>query len=273
MQWYAARDIATPNYSLSPDNDVQVQIEATLRELSSNFPSTWVRGHQDNIPRDEQPWEAILNIEADHLATEARDKTSAEDTTFEQFPASKMMLYINNLPITRSTMNEVRYAWSTQRIRENMTKKFKWDPTAADGIDWRYSHRSTIMAREYYQQNFSMKLIHERLPVLGENFSASVNKVCPCCKHHNETFSHYITCPSNPINVNEIHDGLKPIYEMHEINPMLRILMNLALANEPITCYGVQDLYPINDWKPYKALIKAQEQIGWRQLHYGRYVL
>eukprot|EP00978_Attheya_sp_CCMP212_P011911 scaffold29619_cov63-Attheya_sp.AAC.6 len=116
MQWYTDRRdiIETPNHILSPDNDVQVQIEATLRELSSNFSSTWVRGHQDNIPREELPWEAILNIEADHLATEARDETSANDTTFEQFPASKMMLYINNLPITRSTMNEVRYAWSTQ---------------------------------------------------------------------------------------------------------------------------------------------------------------
>eukprot|EP00978_Attheya_sp_CCMP212_P043418 scaffold283137_cov66-Attheya_sp.AAC.4 len=30
MQWYADRDIETPNHSLSPDNDVQVQIEATL---------------------------------------------------------------------------------------------------------------------------------------------------------------------------------------------------------------------------------------------------
>eukprot|EP00978_Attheya_sp_CCMP212_P022686 scaffold68115_cov70-Attheya_sp.AAC.4 len=59
-----------------------------------------------------------------------------------------MMLYINNLHITRSTMNEVRYTWSTQRIQANMTKRFKWDPTtAADSINW-YSHGSTIMARE-----------------------------------------------------------------------------------------------------------------------------
>eukprot|EP00978_Attheya_sp_CCMP212_P011912 scaffold29619_cov63-Attheya_sp.AAC.7 len=130
------------------------------------------------------------------------------------------------------------------------------------------------MAREYYQRNFSMKLIHERQPVLGEEFSASANKVCSCCKHRNETFSHYITCPSNPIKVNEMRDRVKPIYETHEIDPMLRILINLALANEPITYYGVQeDLYPINDSKPYKTLIKAQERIGWRQLHYGRYVL
>eukprot|EP00978_Attheya_sp_CCMP212_P000179 scaffold315_cov32-Attheya_sp.AAC.3 len=130
------------------------------------------------------------------------------------------------------------------------------------------------MAREYYQRNFSMKIIHERLPVLGEDFSASANKVlCPCCKHRTETFSHYITCPSNLIKVNEMRDGLKLIYETHEIDPMLRILINLALANEPITYYGAQDLYPINDWKPYKALIKAQERTGWRQLHYRRYVL
>jgi hypothetical protein len=86
-------------------------------------------------------------------------------------------------------------------------------------------------------------------------------------------FTHYIKCPSNPTKVNKICDGVKPIYETHGIDPTLRILINLALVNELITYYGVKDLYPINDWKPYTTLIKAQEQIGWRQLHYGQYVL
>jgi hypothetical protein len=86
---------------LSPDNDVQVQIEAMLKDLSCNFSATWVRGHQDNTPEEELSWEAILNIKADRLATEARAETSATDITFTQFPAStKMMLYINELQIT-----------------------------------------------------------------------------------------------------------------------------------------------------------------------------
>jgi hypothetical protein len=118
-----------------------------------------------------------------------------------------------------------------------------------------------------------MKLIHERLPVLGEEFAASKTKSCPCCNATPETFLHYMKCPSNPIKVHEIRDGLKPIYEEYTVDPMLRILINFALVHEPITYYGMQDMYPINDWRPYKSLIKAQERIGWKQLHYGRYVL
>jgi hypothetical protein len=68
-------------------------------------------------------------------------------------------------------------------------------------------------------------------------------------------------------------DGLKSIYDDYKVDPMLRILINFALVHEPITYYGMQDIYPINDWKPYKTLIKAQEKVGWKQLNYGRYVL
>jgi hypothetical protein len=84
MRWYAERDIESPNISLSPDNDVQVQIEATLKEMNIQISSTWVRGHQDNTPIEELSWEAILNIEADKLATKARHETTAESTTFVQ---------------------------------------------------------------------------------------------------------------------------------------------------------------------------------------------
>jgi hypothetical protein len=158
-------------------------------------------------------------------------------------------------------MHAIRYAWTTQPVRTNMITRFKWDATAADTIDW-YSHGSTIMGQEYYQRNFSMKLIHEGLPVLGEEYAASATKACPCCKATPETFLHYMKCPSNPIKVHEIRDELTPIYEEYTVDPMLRILNNFALVQEPISYYGVQDIHPINDWKPYKPLIKAQERIG-----------
>jgi hypothetical protein len=39
-------------------------------------------------------------------------------------------------------------------------------------------------------------------------------------------------CLSNPINIHEFCDGLKPITDMHEIDPKLRILINLALSSQ-----------------------------------------
>ena len=63
MRWFPDREIESPNISLSPDNDVQVQIEATLGEMSTQFSLMWVQGHQDNTSTEELSWEAILNIE------------------------------------------------------------------------------------------------------------------------------------------------------------------------------------------------------------------
>jgi hypothetical protein len=61
---------------------------------------------------------------------------------------------------------------------------------------------------------------------------------------------------------------------MYTEDPMLHILINLAQVHELISYYGVQDIYPINDWKLlYKVLIKAQEIIRWKQLHYGTYAM
>jgi hypothetical protein len=62
MQCFASREIKPPNISLSPDNNVQVQMEATIQEMNIPFSSTWVQGHQDNKPIKELSWEAILNI-------------------------------------------------------------------------------------------------------------------------------------------------------------------------------------------------------------------
>eukprot|EP00978_Attheya_sp_CCMP212_P021751 scaffold63912_cov37-Attheya_sp.AAC.2 len=105
MTWYKARDICTPNSHLSPDDDVQVQIEDTMIQLKTVFITEWVKGHQKPKEGEELPWEAILNIEADDLANEARDETAGQDDNFYQYPASRVMLYIAGKPITRNIAN------------------------------------------------------------------------------------------------------------------------------------------------------------------------
>ena len=57
------------------------------------------------------------------------------------------------------------------------------------------------------------------------------------------------------------------------MDPVLRILINLAIAGEPIQDGKVQGLYPLLDFKPYETLIDAQTKIGWNQVRFGRYAL
>ena len=63
------------------------------------------------------------------------------------------------------------------------------------------------------------------------------------------------------------------VYKKHQVDPVLRILINLAIAGEPIHDGNVQGLYPLLDFEPYETLIEAQTKIGWKQIRYGRYAL
>jgi hypothetical protein len=78
MKWYKAQDISTPNSHLSPEDDVQVQIEDTMKQLKTSFITHWVKGHQTQEEGKELPWEALLNIEADELANEAVPSISSK---------------------------------------------------------------------------------------------------------------------------------------------------------------------------------------------------
>eukprot|EP00978_Attheya_sp_CCMP212_P003429 scaffold7102_cov34-Attheya_sp.AAC.1 len=192
---------------------------------------------------------------------------------FNILPASKLMLFINGASITRSHAKEIRNAWSTQRLRDNMTKQFKWASNTADNIDW-YSHGSTLQAYDFYQLNLSIKFIHERLPLNEVQFHQSTTDQCPCCKKEKETFEHFIECPNNLDKYKNLQDRLIDVYQKHKVNPVLRILANLAIAGEPIPVENVENLYPLLDLEPYKMLlIEAQTKRGWNHVRFGRFAL
>eukprot|EP00978_Attheya_sp_CCMP212_P042698 scaffold264960_cov30-Attheya_sp.AAC.2 len=91
----------------------------------------------------------------------------------------------------------------------------------SDLIDW-YSHGSTLQSYDYYKHLFCAKLIYEQLLVLGEKFTASPDKRCPCCTICNETTSHYsMECNLNLHTVEELRDGLKPVFNKHDVDPIL----------------------------------------------------
>eukprot|EP00978_Attheya_sp_CCMP212_P007520 scaffold17425_cov59-Attheya_sp.AAC.1 len=134
-----------------------------------------------------------------------------------------------------------------------------------------YSHGSTLQSYDYYKHLFCVKLIHEQLPVLGEKFTASPDKRCPCCTISDETTSHYMECNLNPHTVKELYDGLISVFNKHDVDPILRILIKMGTANQPITQEILEELHSIIDFSPYSDLIAEQDEIGWTQLYLGRY--
>jgi hypothetical protein len=95
--------------------------------------------------------------------------------------------------------------------------------------------------------------------------------MCPCCKISEETTKHYMQCNLNPHTTDELKDGLKPIFDKHDVDPVLRILITLATNHQPISVETLETMHPILDFEPYYDLIQEQEEIGWKQLLLGRY--
>eukprot|EP00978_Attheya_sp_CCMP212_P028068 scaffold95788_cov59-Attheya_sp.AAC.4 len=80
-------------------------------------------------------------------------------------------------------------------------------------------------------------------------------------------------CPRNPHHLAELRDTLKPVFGKHDVNLILRMLINMATANHPITIDTLEAVHPTIDFTPYYGLIQEQSELGWNQLHLGRYRL
>eukprot|EP00957_Ditylum_brightwellii_P084181 6399734-Ditylum_brightwellii.AAC.1 len=61
-----------------------------------------------------------------------------------------------------------------------MEGKFKWKKSIWRTIDC--SPHSTLLTRQTFpKQKFLIKVIHERLPVLGAQYNPTPTTQCPCC--------------------------------------------------------------------------------------------
>ena len=284
IKWMEIRSIKTANESLTPDYDVQAQIEATYKSMGITFQTNHVKGHQDREDttaknhqqrlrqgqdgKKELSWEATLNIAADELATNARKKITPKMRR-EQilYPACKAHLIINNENITRNIKQIIRQEWNLIDLRKDYRTRFGWTRTTFDSIDWNASGWKE-KKNDYYKKRFTCRYINKRLPLNGEKYTGSNNKTCPCCKQ-TEDAKHFLTCNRNIEKWESLVENLQETYKKEQIDPCIRILINRALLNLPMD-KTEEDHKDIN-WTPYQRLIQQQTTIGWEQIKYGRY--
>ena len=62
---------------------------------------------------------------------------------------------------------------------------------------------------------------------------------------------HTNKCNLNPHTAKELSDGLKPIYDKHNVNPVLRIMINLATPYQPITADSLEEMRLIIEFEAY----------------------
>jgi hypothetical protein len=84
-----------------------------------------------------------------------------------------------------------------------------------------------------------------------------------------ETISHFNTCEHNPEKWNIFVTSLRYYYVRYNIDPGLRILINMGLTSQDI--HKTITKHPNIEWSDYHRLIHSQSKIGWEQLKYGRF--
>eukprot|EP00957_Ditylum_brightwellii_P035300 2677275-Ditylum_brightwellii.AAC.1 len=102
----------------------------------------------------------------DELATEAKHNitTALSQRRQHQYPAAKIHLTSNNKTITRKINQAIQETFTGTKLKEDLLKRFTWTQVIYKSIDWDL-HGSLLVKLPFYTHRFTVKLIHERLPV------------------------------------------------------------------------------------------------------------
>eukprot|EP00957_Ditylum_brightwellii_P135060 10297499-Ditylum_brightwellii.AAC.1 len=155
---------------------------------------------------------------------------------------------------------EIQQAFTSIEFRTYLEDKFQWKPNIADLFDWEL-HGSNLTSLSFYQHWFVAKLIHECLPCLGEEFTASAVKTCPCCKMHTETFGLFLYCTHNTKTWHNLQELLTDIYIKKSRSNHLPPHQCFFINDPSTSISNIYAKYPTVDFRPYTAAIKAQAAI------------
>ena len=105
-----------------------------------------------------------------------------------------------------------------------------------------------------------------------QKFNSSPSQTYLVCKVWKETTAYFVQCIENPKQWTAATLQIITVFRNNKVDPILQIILTQALKEEP-TLLDLTKSHPTVDFKPYKILIKDQEQIGWKQLHFDQWSL
>ena len=253
-------------------------IVSTLHRLQLQFPIlpslTHVKGHQDTIYHNHNlALPAQMNVEADLLATLALQHWGSPKSVVPFDPLSYVMLSIKGRAVTRNLESAIRLQQHINPIRKYYRKRFQWDSTTLDDIDWDLF--STAYSKFPRTRTFFSKLGWKLLPI-GTRLhkrTPSYDHRCPSCHQDFETDDHIFQC-SHSLRA-QWRDKL-----LHKISDTFGSYLDsslLALIHLGLNSFFTNTL-PIYSERfprgysstPYNELIQQQTAIGWDHFIRGK---
>ena len=148
-----------------------------------------------------------------------------------------MLLYINGNRITTKVTQEILRAATTPDIRQYYERKYKWDDTILQNMDWNAQHQATKTFTPQTQKTVH-KYIHGWLPT-GNHMEKryKIPNQCPYCKQK-EDERHLIRCTGQEQEKEKFKQQfIKMLKILQTENRIRAVLLTLLFTDDEIQTY------------------------------------
>lgn len=176
----------------------------------------------------------------------------------------------NKHEVSANIETELRNAASTHDLRIYMKKKYILTDEAIDDIDWMV-HGNAISSLPARMKKTTIQFLHEWAPTLAHpGQHTHVNKLCPMCRHTEETLDHFHTCTNTDKEWTEqINNILKEDNKNNRIKPIIQLLQWALINNRSLQTNNTPPAELHHETT--REIIHKQQHIGWHQMWKGRW--
>jgi len=231
-----------------------------------------VVNHQDTKSDHQLTTPERLNVDCDHRAANVPLPCTAPNIQKNPpITASYPHVRINGQIIHRQIQYQLRDAATSREYQEYLQNKFQWTDATTAQVHWKM-HQLANQRLSPSERRIISKFIHEWLPLLDRYHvqSSSISNICPSCRGATEDVSHFLNCPHPDRQQiwTKLHDGVFKLHIKQNAPPSYYNVITHGLY----TGRGANSKCPIDhDDTQTRNIIQQQEQLGWKQLYYGRF--
>lgn len=257
VQRHLSRTHYSPTEALVSERDILLEIEHHLDTIPVALDFGHVKSHQDDTtPVDDLLEDAIANIEADRLATEALESANDSGPPPDLSPHSQCLFHLAGHPVTFHLPDRIRLQSFQSGFRKQVAASRSWSHT--DDIDWNLL--STLSKRPSSTKRFIFKLQHRLLPTshILNRRSPHYSPLCPACGEE-ETNDHFLLCHHESRQRLRI-DMVKSMQRQAKsikTDPLLRDLF-IEMLNSVLLAVP----FPSENFPTYRDLIESQHGLG-----------
>jgi hypothetical protein len=256
-----------PRWNLRPDEDICKAAAELLRQLPVKIQH--IKSHQDkNQSLENLPFEALLNTMADKEASRQRHRMLGPATNVNILGAAQ--LKINDIAITRNSHKWLTNTAGKIPIRQYYRDRFGWTERTFEQISWD-TQMSVLRQYKPDDQTRIIKFVHGWLPTQHQKFKegAALSPRCKLCSALLEDNMHMLQC--SHAKMKDIQDKVVThLMKQHQENGDSELINIMEI--------GLLKSTGSSEWKPdgtaisqkWKRGIAEQNEIGWKQIYYGR---